>query len=154
MTRIATSAALTPLTSGGTVTGEMDLAADVGPPTTTGDANVFSIQRHEKPIKADGTYPSLFEVGQTWQFKARFSGTAAAAANVLVTIWCYDRTTAKFYAIAAMQFVGTSLLTSTGVELGNAKDMSAVLGTSHIGVEVVGLVADQDLHLVMYESGR
>jgi hypothetical protein len=151
--RRSTAHRLTPKTSGGTATGELDITADVGKPTGTGDSNVIAIQEYEKPPKEDGTattYP--FEVGQTWQFKGRFSGTAAATANILVTLWCYDRASEQWYGTAALNFVGESLLGT--VDLGNCKDMSAVLGTSHVGLEVEGLLADQDFHVMMYESGR
>jgi hypothetical protein len=138
---------LTPKTTGGAATGEIDFAANVGAPTQLSDPNVIEIQRYEKPLAPT---PQPFEVGGTWQIKARFTGTAAATADVLVTVWCYDRTSAQWYAIAAQRFVGVNLLGT--VELGNAKDMSAVIGTSHVGFEVEDLATNQTLHIVMYEA--
>lgn len=147
--RRETPYALTPKTSGGAATGEKDFTANVGAPTQLTDPNVIEIQEYQKPQTAT---PQAYEVGSTWQIKARFSGSAAASADVFVTVWCYDRTSAQWYAIAAQRFVGTSLLGT--VDLGNAKDMSAVLGTSHVGFEVAGLLTNQTLHLAMYEAGR
>jgi hypothetical protein len=139
---------LTPKTSGGTATGEKDFTADTGAPTTTSDPQVWEIQEAQKPAGGN----QLYEVGRTWQFKGRFSGSAAAAGDVLVTLWCYDRTSEQWYATAAMQFFGTGSLGT--VDNGSCKDMAAVIGTSHIGAQVVGIATDQDFHLMMYESGQ
>lgn len=144
--RRSTPFALTPKTSGGTATGEKDFTANTGIPTTTSDPQVWEIQRAEKPSGGN----QLYEVGRTWQFKGRFSGSAAAAGDVLVTLWCYDRTSEQWYPTAALQFLGTVGTTDSG----NCKDMAAVIGTSHIGAQVVGLVDNQDFHLMMYESGQ
>lgn len=150
--RRSTPFALTPKTSGGTATGEKDFTADTGIPVTTSDPQVWEIQHAEKPATEAGDAPYKYEVGRTWQFKGRFSGSAAAAGDVLVTLWCYDRKSEQWYATASMRFFGTSSLGT--VDNGNTKDMAAVIGTSHIGAQVVGLVANQDFHLMMYESGQ
>lgn len=139
---------LTPKTTGGAATGEIDFAADVGAPTQLTDPNVIEIQRYEKP---ETPTPQPFEVGVTWQFKGRFTGSAAASADVSVTLWCYDRNSAQWYPTAKMRFVGIDNIT---LELGNTKDMSAPIGTSHVGFEVEDLLTNQTLHLMMYEAGR
>lgn len=128
--------------------GEFDLtsASDIGVPTgapDVADDNQWLVQRK-------GNDNVNLEVGKTWQLKGRFSGTAEAAADVLVTMYAYDRTTLQWYAIAAVQMVGSTGLGTA--DLGNCKDFAAPLGTSYVGVEVVGLAANQTLHLVHYED--
>jgi hypothetical protein len=151
--RRSTPFALTPLTeSAPGVPGEMTFTANVGPPAAVTDANVISIQKTELPALADGTPGPEFEVGRTWQFKGRFSGSLAATASAEVTLHCYDRETDEWYAIAAMQFVGSNFLSLTK---GNVKDLPAVIGTSYVGVELTGLApANQVLHLVMHEAAQ
>ncbi len=151
--RRSTPYALTPLTeSAPGVPGEMTFAANVGPPADPDAANVITVQRYEKPPRGDGSDGPAFEVGRTWQLKGRFTGTLAATATVTVTLHCYDRETGEWYATAAMNFYGANFLSTTK---GNVHDMAAVLGTSHVGVELKGLApANQVLELVLYESAQ
>jgi len=139
----------TPLTLDGSgdpgeiaLTSASDITAPTGAPDTDDD-NVWSVQR-------TGNGSMALEVGKTWQLKGRFSGTAEASADVLVTLWAYDRTTEQWYALASMQFLGSTGLGTA--DMGNCKDFAAPIGTSHLGAEVVGLAADQTLHLVHYEA--
>jgi|GEM_PF-4232834 len=124
------------------LTSASDITAPTGTPDTDDD-NVWSVQR-------TGNGAQNLEVGKTWQLKARFSGSAEAAADVLITLWCYDRTTEEWYALAAMRVLGSSGLGT--VDVGNCKDIAAPIGTSYVGAEVVGLAANQTLHLVHYEA--
>lgn len=124
------------------LTSASDIAAPTGAPDITDD-NVWS-------VVVVGNGEQVLEVGKTWQIKARFSGTAEAAADCLVTLWAYDRTALNWYALASMQVVGSTALGT--VDLGNCKDFAAPIGTSHVGAEVVGLAANQTLHIVHYED--
>lgn len=124
------------------LTSASDIAAPTGAPDVADD-NVWSVQR-----TSNGSLN--LEVGKTWQLKGRFTGTAEAAADVLVTLWCYDRITSQWYALASMQFLGSSGLGTA--DMGNCKDFAAPIGTSYVGAEVVGLAANQTLHLVHYEA--
>lgn len=151
--RRSTPYALLPLTEESPgVPGEMEFTANVGPPVAVTDANVISIQKTEKPSSSAGSPSPKFEVGRTWQFKGRFSGSLAAVASVEVKLHCYDRETEQWYPTAAMQFVGSNGLSLTK---GNVKDLPAVLGTSYVGIELTGLApANQVLHLVMHEAAQ
>jgi hypothetical protein len=124
------------------LTSTSDITAPTGAPDITKD-NVWLVQK-------TGNGAQDLEVGKTWQIKGRFSGSAEATADVLVTLWCYDRTTEQWYALAAMRFLGTNGLGT--VDVGNSKDFAAPIGTSYVGAEVVGLAANQTLHLVHYEA--
>lgn len=128
--------------------GEIGLtsASDIGVPSgapDVADDNVWLVQR-------TGNGGQRLEVGKTWQIKGRFTGSAKATADALITMYAYDRTTEQWYPLAAMRIVGSAALGT--VDLGNCKDFAAPIGTSYVGVEVVGLAANQTLHLVHYED--
>lgn len=140
MAGIKSPYARTPLT-GAT---EKIFTSDQAKPTTIPAANVITIQKTSVDDQA-------LETTNTWQLKARFVGTAAGSANVLVTVWCYDRTTTEWYAMGKLRFINDANLTE---DLGNVKDFVGVMGTSHVGFQVDGLIADQAIHLVMREGNN
>lgn len=148
--RRSTPFVLDPLTeSAPGVPGEMNFDANVGAPAATTDANVIDIRRFQKPALADGTNSLQFEVGRTWQLKGRIGGAPAATANIKVTLWCYDRVSEQWYPMAELSFVGSTLLSGN---VGNVKDMAAVLGTDYVGFQITGIVSTQELNLMMYEA--
>lgn len=131
---------LAPLTeSAPGVPGEMTFTEDVAAPTATTDSNVYEIRAYSERV---GGYE---EVEETWQFFGRVSGTAAATAEIDVIIWCYNAVTAQFYPLAAITVVGVDGLSTIQ---GNAIEIPGVMGTTHVGFQVDGILADQDLHMV------
>ena len=117
--------------------GEKTFTADVAAPTAVSDANVWDVQ------KSQGG--QSLEVATHWQIKGRFTGASAAAEVVTIVLYCWDKTAGKFFPSAKLALTGSDGLAD---DQGNILDMTGVLGTTHVGISLVGLSASHELHLI------
>lgn len=117
---------------------EFEISADVGKPTSLTDPNVYE-------IPGVGNSDPDFETEEQWQIKTRVSGTGAASAVIDYRLWCYDPWVLQWYASTWIKAPGDDAGTAL---LAQVQDLPGVMSTTHVGVEVSGLVGDQKLHVV------
>lgn len=119
----------------GNVPGELTILADNGAPAVVGDCNVTLATAHDR-------------APQRISIMGRVSGAAEAAAVITLKWYVYHWKTAQFYQAAHMQVVGSSGFTNTqGNILVVQHNPQCQLGY----VEATGIVANQDLHVVIDE---
>jgi hypothetical protein len=126
--------------------GADEIAFDAGV-TSEYDMTVLKDGAHpvvQNPYPEDGDLHD--EVPRQLQIKARFTGSAADAAVVTVGVWVRDRWSGEWFFQRLYTFTGVDGISTVQ---GNIVDQVGVMGSTHAGYEVTGLLANQVLHLTM-----
>ncbi|KKN66692.1 hypothetical protein LCGC14_0468780 [marine sediment metagenome] len=117
------------------VYGELTILADNGAPVTEADNNVIFI---------DGATQD--RAPQRISIMGRISGTAEATAVVVLKWRCWHPATQQFYTAATIKIVGSTGITDT---LGNILVLNHNPQCQKGHIEAIGLIVNQDLHVVV-----